>query len=400
LKIVVHDYSGHPGQIQLSRSLAQAGHVVTHQYCSSYTSGRGALEVGPDDPDTLSIESLSLGETFARYTMALRVRHELKYGVMAARAVTARSPDVAVLSNVPLLSLLVANTILRRRRIPVIFWQQDVYSAAIGSAATRRLGRIGRVAGWVAEVIERHVARSSVAVVPISETFVPKLRGWGIPDSRIHVVPNWGPLSEIPVRPKDNAWAASHGLVDEPVVLYAGTLGLKHDPQLLVAAAESLRDRARVVVVSEGLGRDILERERSERGLDNLTLLDFQPYDDLPDVLGAADVVVAILEPDASQYSVPSKVLTYLCAGRPIVAVIPAENSVALMIDDAHAGIVVAPGDRAGLNAALADLLGSEEKRSTAGRNARVYAESTFDADAVARRFEQIIKLALDAPKR
>jgi colanic acid biosynthesis glycosyl transferase WcaI len=395
LKIVVHDYSGHPGQVQLSRTLAGLGHVVTHQYCSSYTTGRGALELLPGDPPGLRIESLSLGGTFARYSPARRIRQEIHYGRLAAAAIRRSAPDVAVLSNIPLLSLLVTTTALRRARIPIVFWQQDVYSAAIASAATRRLGAAGRPIGWLAELIERHVARSSAAVVPISKAFVPKLTGWGVAADRIHVVANWAPIDELPERPKDNPWAVAHDLVGVPVVLYAGTLGLKHDPQLLVSAAVALHGLARLVVVSEGLGRDMLERERAARDLDNLTLLDFQPYDVLPDVLGSADVVVAILEPDASQYSVPSKVLTYLCAGRPIVAVIPADNAVAHMIVDAQAGVVVAPGDATGFCAALTGLLQDQKKMAAAGRNARAYAEVTFDALAVARRFELIVESAL-----
>jgi colanic acid biosynthesis glycosyl transferase WcaI len=394
LRIVVHDYSGHPGQVQLSRRLAKLGHTVTHQYCSSYTSGRGALEVGPDDPETLSIEALSLGDTFARYSTARRVRQEVQYGTMAARAIRARKPDVALLSNIPLLSLLIATSMLRRAGIPVVFWQQDVYSAAIASAATHRLGLAGRPIGGVAGLIEGRIARTSTAVVPISDSFVEKLLGWAVPRDRIHVVPNWAPLAELPLRPRNNHLAVERGLVDTPVVLYAGTLGLKHDPHLLVVAAEALAGRARVVVVSEGLGREILETERAKRGLDNLDLLDFLPYDDLPDLLGSADIVVALLEPDASKYSVPSKVLTYLCAGRAIVAVIPADNAIAQVLTGVEAGIVIPPGDGEAFTAALDRLLADHAYRAQLGQNARKYAEATFDVAAIAGRFEGILQAA------
>ncbi len=63
-----------------------------------------------------------------------------------------------------------------------------------------------------------------------------------------------------------------------------------------------------------GSGASWLEDWKTRRGTgaDNLVPSDFQPYGDLP----AADVLVAILEPEASRFSVPSKVLTYLCSGR------------------------------------------------------------------------------------
>ena len=35
MRILVHDYAGHPFQVQLSRALAQRGHDVLHAYCAS-----------------------------------------------------------------------------------------------------------------------------------------------------------------------------------------------------------------------------------------------------------------------------------------------------------------------------------------------------------------------------
>lgn len=391
MRIVVHDYSGHPGQVNLSRALARRGHEVVHQYCPSYPTGNGALEVGPNDPAGFSVEGVALPQSFARYALGRRIRQELHYGVLAARSIRRSKPDVALLSNIPLLSLFITAAMLRRTKIPVVFWQQDIYSAAILAAAERRLGRIGRLVGRVATRIERHVARHSSSVVPIDDSFCPVLRGWGVPDARINVVPNWAPIAEIPQRPKDNGWAQANGLPADPIVLYTGTLGLKHDPSLLALAATELAGRCTVAVVSEGMGRAVLETARAEKGLDNLRLFDFQPYQDLPDIMGCADVLVALLEPHASVYSVPSKVLTYLCAGRPIVAVIPPENTVAGIVREHDAGRLVPPGDGTGLVATLEALLSDPDLRDRLGANARRYAEETFDTEAIGARFEKIL---------
>jgi len=99
--------------------------------------------------------------------------------------------------------------------------------------ARDRLGPLGSLVGWVAGHAERQVARGAAAVVAISDTFIEQLDGWGVPTSRVHVVPNLGAIDEMPLRPRDNAWAKAHGLVGVPVVMYAGTLGLKHDPSVL-----------------------------------------------------------------------------------------------------------------------------------------------------------------------
>ena len=90
-----------------------------------------------------SVRALELGDEFARYSPIVRLQQELKYARIAARAVLDAQPDVAVLSNVPLLSLFFLTWALRRRRVPYVFWQQDVYSDAIGVVARQRLGRLG-----------------------------------------------------------------------------------------------------------------------------------------------------------------------------------------------------------------------------------------------------------------
>jgi glycosyltransferase involved in cell wall biosynthesis len=275
----------------------------------------------------------------------------------------------------------------------MVFWQQDIYSVAIATAAARRLGGVGRLVGRIATHVERSIARQSEAVIAISDEFLDVLERWGVRE-RTTVIPNWAPLPEIPVRPRHNSWAAEHDLVNRPVVLYSGTLGIKHNPAVLAHAARALqRDfpEGRLVVISEGLGRDWLAELKSGERLNNLLLLDYQPYDCLPEVLASADVLVAILEPNAGRYSVPSKVLTYLCAGRAIVAAIPEDNSAASVLRSSAGGVVVPPDRDAIAVAAILDLLGDEPRRSLLARAGRRYAETTFDIASIADRFEMIL---------
>jgi colanic acid biosynthesis glycosyl transferase WcaI len=392
MRIVVHDYSGHPGQAQLSRALARRGYDVTHQHCPSYATGKGSLQVEAGDPPTLSFEPCAMEGTFAKYSIFTRIRQELSYGRRAARSIAAKEPAVAVISNVPLLAHAVLARRLSRCGVPMVFWHQDIYSEAIGSAARRRLPVVGAWVGRLAERLERTIARRSGAIVAISPTFLDRLAAWGVADKAV-VVPNWAPIDELPVCDADNAWRSRSGLLGHPVVLYSGTLGLKHDPGILASLAEQLgksHPMTRVVVISEGKGRDWLEEWKRGRGTaaDNLVLLDFQPYADLPAVMGSADVLMAVLEPDASRFSVPSKVLTYLCSGRAIVGVLPADNSVAEILLTHGAGLVVRRDDAA---SAVGRLLDDEACRTAMGRAGRRYAERAFSPETAADRFVQVI---------
>ncbi len=238
--IVVHDYSGHPGQAQLSRSLARRGYEVTHQHCPSYATGKGSLEHEPGDPETLRFEACPMESAFKRYSCVTRIRQEVAYGRKAGRVISAKAPQAVILSNVPLIAHAVMARHLTKHKIPMVFWLQDIYSEAIGATARKRLGALGRPIAWVADRIERRIARKSAAIVAISPTFLTRLREWKVADKAI-VVPNWAPIDELPVRPRRNAWSERMGLSDTPVVLYSGTLGLKHDPSLLALMADELR---------------------------------------------------------------------------------------------------------------------------------------------------------------
>ncbi|MGV0724054.1 glycosyltransferase family 4 protein [Mycolicibacterium elephantis] len=393
MKLVVHDFAGHPGQLQLSRELARRGHVVEHHYCQSVATGQGATVRRSDDPSSFSVHGISLDSEFARYSPVRRIGQELKYGWLSTRAIFAIQPDVVIFANYPVLPLFFVVLALRVRGIPYISWWQDVYSEAVGTTARQRLKLFGGVIAWLVDRVEYTIARRAAAIVPIADAFVGKLDSWGITENKVRVIPNWGALDEVPTRPRSNSWSQTHGLDDFSVVMYAGTLGLKHDPSVIAEMARAIPDDCRLVVVSEGMGREWLQENCG--GTDKLVLMDYQPYEELPDMLASADVFLVILEPDASRYSVPSKILNYLCAARPVLALLPGENAAAQMLNDARAGIVSPPGDTTGAQRALSQLIFSSELRAELGRNGRRYAEHVFDIASVGDGFENVIRFAV-----
>jgi glycosyltransferase involved in cell wall biosynthesis len=273
---------------------------------------------------------------------------------------------------------------------------QDIYAEAIARLVAPRLGPLGAPVVWHYRRLEAGLLRRSDQVVAITDDFRPLLESWRIEAQRISTIENWAPLEELPPHARDNEFSREHGLSDKLVFMYSGTLGLKHNPGLLLGIAERYRHdpRVRVMVISEGLGATWLAERKAAERLDNLVLLPFQPFARMPDMLASADVLMAILEPEAGVYSVPSKVLTYLCAGRPLLAAMPAENLAARIVAAQNAGFVVAPDDAPGFAAAAARLHDDPAIRTTLGCNARRYAEATFDIHRIGDRFEAVLMKA------
>jgi glycosyltransferase involved in cell wall biosynthesis len=111
--------------------------------------------------------------------------------------------------------------------------------------------------------------------------------------------------------------------------------------------------------------------------------------------MGAADVLVALLDPDASTFSVPSKVLAYHCAGRALLLAVPSANQASRIVTNSQSGIVVEPMDEDGFVAAAETLRTSPELRERCGRNALAYARKTFDLDRITDRFESLFRSVL-----
>jgi glycosyltransferase involved in cell wall biosynthesis len=230
--------------------------------------------------------------------------------------------------------------------------------------------------------------------VVIASEFADVFTRWGIDAKRIHTIHNWAPLDDMPMRPRENAWSMRHDMTEGVRFVYSGTLAMKHNPALLLELARMLdRDSSgELIVVSEGAGVEWLAEQAAAEELGSLRCLGFQPFKDLPDVLGSADVLVAILEADAGVFSVPSKVLSYLCAGRPVLLAVPKENLAAKIVAQCGAGPAVEPADIQGFCNEAKHLIDLPQLRERHGQAAREYAETHFDIRRIGDQFEAILR--------
>jgi colanic acid biosynthesis glycosyl transferase WcaI len=388
LRIAVHDYAGHPFQFELSRELARRGHQVRHFYFAEDIGPKGASEVGPDDPVGLSIEPISMGG-YSKTNLIQRRQGDIRYGKVAARAIAAFAPDIVLSGNTPVEAQGQLIRAAHAADAAFIFWVQDFFGLAAERLLSRKWMGLGRLVALYYSQLEARLLRASDAVVAITDDFAGHLTRAGVDAAKVAVIPNWGALDSIPERPKDNGWAAAHGLTGKFVFLYSGTLALKHNPQRLSALAKAFQDdpEVRVVLAASGVSVDQLKAAPAAERPDNLVFLPLQPIEIFPDMLGAAEVLIALLEADAGEFSVPSKVLSYLCAGRPTLLSAPAGNLASRVIEQAGAGLCVAAEDEAAFLTAARRLREDEAYRRAAGASARAYAETNFDIAAVADRF-------------
>ncbi len=385
-RILVSDYSGHPFQVQLSRGLAQCGHRVRHVYSAGFQTPKGNLKVGPDDPEGFEIVPVFNSKPFNKASFFTRRNQEIEIGHRLAEQVAEFEPDIVISSNAPLDTQRVFQKAALDADARFVFWLQDIYSEAISRVVPQKFPVIGSfVAAWYRH-LEFQMLRDSDHVVAITQDFVPIVTAKGVDPDRVTVIENWAPLEELPQHPRDNDWAKQNMPGDALRIVYSGTLGYKHNPELMMQLARRLPE-AHVHVYSEGEVADGLAARASEAGVGNLTVHPWVPFADLPRMLGGADIFVAVIEPEAGVYSVPSKILTYLAIGRPILASVPAENLAARLIAGHEAGFVAPPGDDAVLLERAAELADDPDLRGRCGENGRAYAWEAFNISKIVNRF-------------
>ena len=395
MHLLIHDYGGHAFIVQLARALARRGQRVTLLYnASNPTTPKGGLARRGDDPDELLIEGIALPRPVDKRAFVRRWRLERLYGRRLAARVAALKPDVVMCANAPLDAVRALDAACHAQGIPWVFWLQDL----VGEATDRVLrARLPVAGGWIGmhyKRVEAGLLARSAAVVGITEDFRAPALAAGVPAQRYVTIPNWAPLDEVRPRAKDNLWAQAAGLERKMVFLYSGTLGFKHNPGLLLALAKAFADDhdVEVVVNSQGAPADWLRAQAAAAGLRNLRVNPFQPYEAMSDVLASADVLVSILEPDAGVYSVPSKVLSYHCAGRAMLLAVPADNLAARIVREEGTGLVADPRDEAAFISAARTLREDHTARMAMAARARAYAERSFDLDAITDRFEAVLR--------
>jgi len=306
-------------------------------------------------------------------------------------AVAAPKADVVLAYGPPLAGPLLAWTAALRHRAGFVNVVYDIYpDVAVETGKVSNPAFIA-AARW-AEKLQYLAADSTVV---LSSGFRRSLLARGVPPERVEIVPVWLDPDEIKRMPRENAWRRENGIGPEKfVALYAGTVGIVSGAILMADVAAQLVDEKDflLLVVGDGRAKEELQAECARRGLRNVSFLPFQPRARVPEVLATADVAVVTLAPGRGRTSVPSKVVAYMAAGRPVVASVDDDSDPAAAVRETACGIVTPPGDAPTLVAAIRELRRNDERRAAMGDRSRAGFERTFAMPACLERFREILE--------
>jgi glycosyltransferase involved in cell wall biosynthesis len=220
--------------------------------------------------------------------------------------------------------------------------------------------------------------RRAAHVVCPSAFLAGLVRGWGVPEERISVLPNpTPPVPELPERERG----------ERPLLAFAGRMTA---PKALGVALEAVAQVPEVELALAGDGdeRESLEARAHELGLDGrVRFLGSLPRDEVLALFRRADAVLL----SSAWENFPHALVEALAVGTPAIAT--DVGGVREIVSDGENGLLVGPGDPAALAAAIRRFLGDDELRARLTAAAAPSAER-FSAERIYGRLEEILTRA------
>ena len=237
--------------------------------------------------------------------------------------------------------------------------------------------------------------RSLDAIITIGRDVEALLLAYpGVAPTKINFIPNWTllPVGYRELLPDNRFRDGRHSQL---IVGLSGNLGFTHSPRTVFEAARLLREDSEIHFVLSGWGigwTQLCDLQAADK-LDNITLLDPVPQDELVELLSSADVWIIPYRRNIAGVSVPSRLYNLLAVGRAVIVAAESGSEAALVINEENVGWVVPPEDPRQLADAIRVAAADRAATIQKGRRAAEAANHYSPKAAIARYREVLLKL-------
>lgn len=297
-------------------------------------------------------------------------------------------PDVVVSTSPQFFCGLAGYAVSRIKRRCWVLEIRDLWPETILAVGAMRDGRLMRalaaLAGWSYRRADR--------VVALTDAFKAQIVARGAAAERVTVIENGVDPAAFAPREDDGALRAAHGLAGKFVAAYVGTHGMCQRLETVLEAAARLRYRADIafLMVGGGAERAQLLARRERMGLTNVVMLDQLPKAAMPAVLASADVsLVPLMNDDLFKTVLPSKMFEAMAMRRPVV--LGVAGAACALLEEAQAGIAIAPESAEELAAAVVQLADDSGLRRRLGDNGYFYVRRHYDRVRLAERYLDLL---------
>jgi colanic acid biosynthesis glycosyl transferase WcaI len=275
------------------------------------------------------------------------------------------------------------------RRQPYMILLTDLASDAALATGIMREGFAVRMARNLEGFLYRH----ALNVVCICQGFVEKLSARGVDPDSLVLIPLWGNTDSVyPIEGATKFRQANNFKADDFLAMYTGNIGKKQDLMNVVRAAELSRHLTDLtwVLIGQGEERNLIDEAIRQRGLTNIRLLPLQPASLLAEMYSAANALFIHQKAAVVDSVIPSKLLTYMAAGRPILAAVSDKSETARYVESANCGLILHPESPEALVKSVLSLRADSALQRRLGASGRAYVQQHFAKDKVLQKYDSL----------
>ena len=382
-KIFIIDHAGHTSQFDLALTLAKNNFKVFFAYTKNLSTPNAQFIDHPN----LEIIPIDIKKVFNKYNYFVRIKDELKLGLLQCKSIHSKNPFLVQSANNPLLSQLLIIIYCRINNIKFINWITDLLGVGIYNTLKRKSAILSFIFGNLFLTLEKLCSYASNWNITIASTFENYLRKNKI--KNVSTVQNWAPLKNV--NKEQSNFFKENNLTDKKVLLFSGTLGKKHSVEILFDIAKNLDSDKILIVITNPEIVDNLNQLSISKGINLIKFFPFQPASEVYQIFKNSYLLINILNDD-SNFSVPSKVLSYIVASRPMFLVMAINNEISQIVLQNELGVVVSKNDSKSFYAKLNELLINDSLRKKFIFNCKKFSKDNFDSVKKMNEFIDIYK--------
>ena len=320
------------------------------------------------------------------------LRYFLISGVQFWKGIRTKDIDLIYVASTPPTQGALAALVKKFKRVPFVYNLQDIFP---DSLAGTDLAKKGGLLWKIGRVIENFTYRNADKIIVISEDFKKNIMAKGVPEEKIVVVYNWVDQNAVVDIPREeNKLFDKYGLDRSKFyITYNGNIGLTQNMDMLLEVAKALEanENIQFVLVGNGAYLEQVQQIIKDRNIGNVTLLPFQPYEDISHVFSLGDVSLVISKPGVGANSVPSKTWSIMSASRPVLANFD-ENELKSIVENNNCGIFTKAGDKVAFTDAILKLYNDRELCKKMGANGRKFVMENLTKEAGTQKYVDVVK--------
>lgn len=309
------------------------------------------------------------------------------------RGANAEDIDCVFLASTPPIQGLLGAFLKKYKKVPFVYNLQDIFPDSLAGTG---LAKKGGLLWKIGRLIENFTYKHTDKIIVISEDFKKNIMAKGVPEDKIVVVYNWVDQNAVVDIPRDkNKLIERYNLDPKKFYIeYSGNIGLTQNMDLLLEVMGELKEThpsIALVLVGEGAYKSQVEKIVTDKNLTNVTMIPFQPYEDISHVFSWGDVGLVISKPGVGANSVPSKTWSIMSASRPVLANFD-ENELKTIIADNECGVFTKAGDKETFKKAIITLYENREKAQQMGLNGREFVMKNLTKEVGTQKYVDVIK--------